>query len=103
METVCSEPSIVDTSKDWDDESDEEEEEEDDDDDDKDELNPQVGDINWERECKGTHTSIPFAGIKPTHYTREKDKINGFARKFFFLKQSNTVGLLHRIPTTKLC
>merc|ERR1711971_56122 len=82
VESVCSEPSIVDTSDDLDDESEEEEEEEDDDDNNG--LNPQVCDINWEKESEGLHKSIPFEGITPTHYTREKDKRNGFARAIFF-------------------
>ena len=102
VETVDSAPSIVDNSNDLDDESDDDDEEEDDDDDDNDELKPEFPDIDWEKNCKGTHESLPFTGITLTNFTLEKDKRNGFARTaFFFFTRTNTMGLLHSIPTTR--
>ena len=51
VETVGYAPSIVDNSNDSDDESNEEEE----DDDDKDQLKPDVPDMDWKMKCTGNH------------------------------------------------
>ena len=74
-------PSIVDISDHSDDESKEEEEE---DDDDKNQLKPDVPDMDWKTICTGNHESLPFTGFTATNFTLEKDKKNGFARKTFF-------------------